>query len=82
MTHFGLYEAVVDRTLEQIGPAPWAVADPHQGESRVTSEECQGIHPHCQPRDVIDWLRSLSPADQQELVAHLNAEQPAKGRSR
>ena len=79
MGHFGLYEPLVEQVLTEIRPAPWSVEDLRACQALITAEHCLTVYPHCRPKDVVDWLHTLSPADQEELVRHLNAEQAARG---
>ncbi len=70
----GQYEEIVFEALQRLSDGPWSVPDLGRAESVINDELCGGYGPDCDTSAVLDWLRSLSDSDRQDLTARMNDE--------
>jgi hypothetical protein len=70
----GQYEQIVYEALERLSTGPWSVPDLGRAESVINDELCGGYGPDCDTSAVLDWMRSLSDVDRNDLVARANEE--------
>jgi hypothetical protein len=70
----GQYEQIVLEALQRLSGGPWSIPDLGRAEGIINDELCGGYGPDCDTSAVLDWMRSLSDADRQELILRVNDE--------
>lgn len=71
--YIGLYEQILLKGLETVGPSPWSLEDLSGIQHALGSSlGNQVTGPHCTAAEVTDWLRSLEEDDLTELLLRLN----------
>ena len=68
----GQYEQIIVEGLQRLSDGPWSVPDLGRAEMVINDEMCGGYGPDCDTSVVFGWLRSLSDADRNDLVARAN----------
>jgi hypothetical protein len=70
----GEYEQIVEEALEVLSDGPWKATDLVRARDIINDEFCGGYGADCTSSAVLDWLRSLSQKDADDLVFRLNAD--------
>jgi hypothetical protein len=70
----GRYEQVVRDALYRVSEGPWTVRDLTRTGEFITDDLC-GVHGlECSGSAVVDWLHSLGPEQQEDLIEEINRE--------
>jgi hypothetical protein len=69
----GSYEVLVEKALEDAGPAPWNVHDLDRVKTGLTQEFCSAVQADCDRDAILDWLNALPPEAVVDLLDRLNA---------
>lgn len=70
----GEYESVTREALEMLSSGPWRATDLSRIQEVINEDFCAQYGPECRSTEVVDWLNSLGPEEQDELLSRFNSE--------
>jgi hypothetical protein len=68
----GVYGDVVFRALQASSPGPWEQSDLSALPGVITEEFCAEYGHDCHPREILDWVESLSSEELLDLLGDCN----------